>query len=108
MGSELLCKRGCYGSTELAIVVPTRCWRELFANFFCTGNDILEILPDPGLRFALNASPFGRRRASLRPASGSLIHQEVGPNEKIKRGQIKLTESIMHRSWQTGGGTTQP
>jgi len=30
----------------------------------------LEILPHPGLRFALNASPFGRRRASLRPGCG--------------------------------------
>jgi hypothetical protein len=39
------------------------------AKFFCeteqTGYDALEILPHPGLRFALNASPYGRRRASL-------------------------------------------
>jgi len=39
----------------------------------------LEIFPHPGLRFA----PTGVRE---------LIHQGVGPNEKIKRGQIKLTE----------------
>jgi hypothetical protein len=32
--------------------------------------DELEILPRPGLRFALNASPFGRRRAPLRPGCG--------------------------------------
>ncbi len=41
------------------------------AKFFCTGHDVLEILPDPGLHFALNASPSGCRRASLRPGSGS-------------------------------------
>jgi hypothetical protein len=45
------------------------------ANFFCeteqTGHDALEILPHPGLRFALVASPYGRRRASLRPGCGS-------------------------------------
>jgi hypothetical protein len=45
------------------------------AKFFCeteqTGQDALEILPHPGLRFALNASPYGRRRASLRPGCGS-------------------------------------
>jgi hypothetical protein len=31
----------------------------------------LEIFPHSGLRFALNASPYGRRRASLRPECGS-------------------------------------
>ncbi len=51
-------------------------WRSSFlgdagTNFFCTGPDVLEILPHPGLRFALNASPSGRRRASLRPGCGS-------------------------------------
>ena len=45
--------------------------RDAGANFFCTGHDVLEILPHPGLRFALNASPFGRRRASLRLGCGS-------------------------------------
>jgi hypothetical protein len=39
-------------------------WRLSFlgdpgANFFCTTPDVLEILPHPGLRFALNASPSG-------------------------------------------------
>src|SRR5260370_41971573 len=89
MGSELLCKRGCYGSTELAIVVPTRCWRELFLywqRYFRNS---------PGPRSALRP-----KRVTLRATQGfaptgvrELIHQEVGPNEKIKRGQIKLTES---------------
>jgi hypothetical protein len=54
-------------------------WRLSFlgdaeAKLFCgseqTRRDELEILPHPGLRFALNASPPGRRRASLRPGSG--------------------------------------
>jgi hypothetical protein len=31
----------------------------------------LENFPHPGLRFALNAPPYGRRRASLRPGCGS-------------------------------------
>jgi hypothetical protein len=44
--------------------------RDAGANFFGAGHDVLEILPYPGLRFALNASPFGRRRASLRPGCG--------------------------------------
>src|SRR6266404_903617 len=40
------------------------------------------------------------KRVTLRATQGfaptvvrELIHQEVGPNQKIKRGQIKLTES---------------
>src|SRR5215472_6864483 len=54
-------------------------WRSLFlgdasASFFCeteqTGRDVLKIFPHPGLRFALSASPYGRRRASLRPECG--------------------------------------
>jgi len=54
-------------------------WRLSFlgdaeAKLFCgseqTRRDELEILPHPGLRFALNASPSGRRRASLRPGCG--------------------------------------
>ena len=31
----------------------------------------LEIFPHSGLRYALNAPPYGRRRASLRPGCGS-------------------------------------
>jgi hypothetical protein len=89
MGCELLCKRGCYGSTELAIVVPTRCWRELFLyRQRCFRNS-------PGPRSALRP-----KRVTLRATQGfaptgvrELIQQDVGPNEKIKRGQIKLTES---------------
>jgi hypothetical protein len=45
------------------------------ARFFCeteqTGHDALEVLPHRGLRFALNASLYGRRRASLRPGCWS-------------------------------------
>jgi hypothetical protein len=32
---------------------------------------LLKLFPHPGLRFALNAPPYGRRRASLRPGYGS-------------------------------------
>ena len=57
---------GCYVSSELAIVVPRR---TLVRNFSVnnTGQDVLEVPMDPGLRFALNASPYGRRRATLQP-----------------------------------------
>ena len=63
-------KRGCYGST---IQVVDRCsYATLALNFSAIRVTMfLEILPHPGLRFALNASPFGRRRASLRPGCGS-------------------------------------
>src|SRR5437667_6627933 len=46
------------------------------------------------------------KRVTLRATQGfaptglrELIYQEVGPNEKIKRGQIKLTESSAFLSW---------
>ena len=54
-------------------------WRSLFlgdavATFFCeteqTGRDVLKSFPHPGLRVALSASPYGRRRATLRPECG--------------------------------------
>ena len=32
---------------------------------------LLELFPHPGLRYALNAAPYGHRRASLRPGCGS-------------------------------------
>jgi hypothetical protein len=46
-------------------------WRSSFlgaagANFFCTGHDVLEILPHPGLRFALNASTQGFAPTGMR------------------------------------------
>ena len=89
MGSELLCKRGCYGSTELSIVVPS----DAGANFFCNRPRCFRNSPAP--RSALRP-----KRVTLRATQGfaptgvrELIHQEVGPNGKIKRGQIKLTES---------------
>jgi hypothetical protein len=65
------------GKTGDAMGRPS--WRSLFlgdasASFFCeteqTGRDVLKILPHPGLRFALSASPYGRRRASHRPGCG--------------------------------------
>ncbi len=43
-------------------------WRSLFLND--PDATFLELFPHPGLRFALNASPYGRRRASLRPGCG--------------------------------------
>ncbi len=85
-------------------------WRSSFlgdagTNFFCTGPDVLEILPHPGLRFA-------PKRVTLRATQGfaptgvrELIHQEVGPNEKIKRGQIKLTEPRIRRGQKPSAGT---
>src|SRR6266481_5391219 len=93
MGSELLCKRGCYGSTELSIVAPS----DAGANFFCNRPRCFRNSPAP--RSALRP-----KRVTLRATQGfaptgvrELIHQEVGPNQKIKRGQIKLTESKTHR-----------
>jgi len=59
-----------YSQNQDALARPS--WRSSFlgdasANFFWTAHDVLKILPHSGLRFALNASPSGRRRASLRP-----------------------------------------
>jgi len=83
-----------YSQNQDALARPS--WRSSFlgdasANFFWTAHDVLKILPHSGLRFAL--------RVTLRATQGfaptgvrELIHQGVGPNEKIKRGQIKLTE----------------
>jgi hypothetical protein len=44
-------------------------WRSSFLSD--ADATFLEIFPRPGLRFALNAPPYGRRRASLRPGRGS-------------------------------------
>ena len=92
MGGELLCKRGCYGSTELSIVVPS----DAGANFFCNRPRCFRNSPAP--RSALRP-----KRVTLRATQGfaptgvrELIHQEVGPNGKIKRGQIKLTKSALN------------
>ena len=58
------------GKTGDAMGRPS--WRSLFlgdasASFFCeteqTGHDVWKMFPHPGLRFALSASPYGRRRA---------------------------------------------
>src|ERR1700723_1557021 len=73
-------------------------WRSSFlgdagANFFCTGHDVLEILPPP--QSALRperVTPWATQGFAPTGMAGA-NHQEVGPNEKIKRGQIKLTES---------------
>ena len=40
------------------------------ANFFCTGYDVLEILPHPRLRFTPNTAPFGRHKESLQTGCG--------------------------------------
>src|ERR1700732_193872 len=85
-----------YSANRDAIGLPS--WRSSFlgdagANFFCTGHDVLERLPPP--RSALRP-----KRVTLWATQGfaptgvaGADHHEVGPNEKIKRGQIKLTES---------------
>ena len=77
-------------------------WRSSFlrdagANFFCTGHDVLEMLPPP-------QSALRPKRVTLWATQGfaptgvaGANHHEVGPNEKIKRGQIKLTESKRRR-----------
>jgi len=43
-------------------------WRSLFLSD--PDATFLELFPHPSLRVALNASPYGRRRASLRPGCG--------------------------------------
>jgi hypothetical protein len=77
------------GQNRGAMVRPSR--RSSFlggadARFFCgteqTGHAALEILPHRGLRFALRA-PQGFTPTGVR----ELIHQGVGPNEKIKRAK---------------------
>jgi len=76
-----------------AIVVPTRCRRELFLyRQRCFRNS-------PGHRSALRPKRVTLRATQGFAATGvrELIYQEVGPNEKIKRGQIKLTESGRER-----------
>ena len=85
-----------YSANRDAIGLPS--WRSSFlgdagANFFCTGHDVLEMLPPP-------QSALRPKRVTLWATQGfaptgvaGANHHEVGPNEKIKRGQIKLTES---------------
>src|ERR1700734_3081120 len=85
-----------YSANRDAIGRPS--WRSSFlgdagASFFCTGHDVLEILPPP-------QSALRPKRVTLWATQGfaptgvaGADHHEVGPNEKIKRGQIKLTES---------------
>lgn len=87
-----------YSANRDAIGLPS--WRSSFlgdagANFFCTGHDVLEILPPP-------QSALRPKRVTLWATQGfaptgveGADHHEVGPNEKIKRGQIKLTESLL-------------
>src|ERR1700734_1590791 len=87
-----------YSANRDAIGRPS--WRSSFlgdagASFFCTGHDVLEILPPP-------QSALRPKRVTLWATQGfaptgvaGADHHEVGPNEKIKRGQIKLTESYM-------------
>jgi hypothetical protein len=58
---------------------------EFFSGMEKTRHDALEILPPPGLRFALNASPSGRRRASLRPGGG---RQQVVHFSDYRRTEI--------------------
>ena len=76
-------------------------WRSSFlgdagATFFCkteqTGYDALEILPHPGLRFALNASPYGRRRASLRPGCGSCLGNRRTKQTSPTSSEINLLQ----------------
>ena len=88
-----------YSANRDAIGRPS--WRSSFlgdagASFFCTGHDVLEILPPP-------QSALRPKRVTLWATQGfaptgvaGADHHEVGPNEKIKRGQIKLTESKAH------------
>ena len=68
-------------------------WRSSFlgdpnAKLFCgiepTRQHELEILPHQGLRFALNASPFGRRRASLRPGAERGFTRRWGQMKRSK------------------------
>jgi hypothetical protein len=79
------------------------------ARFFCgteqTGYAALEILPHRGLRFALGA-PQGFTPTGVR----ELIHQGVGPNEKIKRvkneyrsaGEKAVEKPLRGNPWKPG------
>ena len=55
-----------------------RVWRSSFLGD--ADAMLLEFFLHPGLRYALNAPPYGRRRASLRPGCGSLIHRGAWPD----------------------------
>jgi len=84
------------GKTGDAMGRPS--WRSLFlgdasASFFCeteqTGHDVWKMFPHPGLRFALSASPYGRRRARSDRSAGNV--RETGEPKKQTRPRPKIT-----------------
>src|ERR1700693_5063860 len=92
-----------YSANRDAIGRPS--WRSSFLgdagpNFFCTGHDILEILPPPQSALRPNRVTPLATQGFAPPGVPGADHHEVGRNEKIKRGQIKLTESV----WRTLSG----
>src|SRR5437879_3274473 len=55
------------------------------------------------LRSALNATPYGRRRG-LRASRGQRITKQLlrgGPNEMIKVGQVRLTNTVLDKRSDT-------
>src|SRR5580692_4869215 len=86
-----------YSANRDAIGLPS--WRSSFlgdagANFFCTGHDVLEMLPPPQSALRPKRVTLWATQGFAPTGAAGADHHEVGPNEKIKRGQIKLTESI--------------
>jgi|ERR1700733_11816582 len=93
-----------YSANRDAIGLPS--WRSSFlgdagANFFCTGHDVLEMLPPPQSALRPKRVTLWATQGFAPTGAAGADHHEVGPNEKIKRGQIKLTESHVH-------GVSQP
>jgi|SRR3984885_4647084 len=85
-----------YSANRDAIGLPS--WRSSFlgdagANFFCTGHDVLEMLPPPQSALRPKRVTLWATQGFAPTGAAGADHHEVGPNEKIKRGQIKLTES---------------
>src|SRR5262252_10523311 len=69
------------------------CLGDASASFFCeteqTGHDVWKMFPHPGLRFALSASPYGRRRARSDRSAGNV--RETGEPKKQTRPRPKIT-----------------
>jgi len=89
-------QNGMLLSTELSIVRLRRCLCELF----CTGHDVLgTLLPHPrSALFAQTRHPSGDAGRSLRRGVRELIHQEVGPSQKITMAKSVEESKVDARS----------
>src|ERR1700735_74158 len=86
-----------YSANRDAIGRPS--WRSSFlgdagASFFCADDEVVEILPPPESALRPKRVALWATQCFAPTGVAGADHHEVGPNEKIKRGQIKLTESI--------------